>query len=184
MRLRVLGLGDDMMSPTARWSWETLGFSAIMYCSAQQYGTSSTANDEGTTVGNRMGAARITLLRLWSIQETGQKPCWNLGLQCPRLGTPGLKSTTRIRTRGISPRVFLRSLAETRENPLQVRSENGKHRRCQPVRSLVGHLWVCNVPFGEHQSSSLWACSVLLWEHKTSGARCESKPEVSRLESS
>ena len=45
MRLRVLGLGDDMMSSTARWSWQSLVFSAIMYCSAQEYGTSSTAND-------------------------------------------------------------------------------------------------------------------------------------------
>ena len=47
MRLRVLGLGDGMMSPTARWSWKSLVFSAIMYCSAQEYGTSSTTNDEG-----------------------------------------------------------------------------------------------------------------------------------------
>ena len=61
---------------------------------------------------NRMGAARITPLYLWSIREKGQKPCWNLGLQCPRPGTPGHGITTRIRTRGISTRVILRSLAE------------------------------------------------------------------------
>ena len=47
MRLHVLGLGDDMMSPTARWSWKTSIFSAIMYCSAHEYGTTSTANVEG-----------------------------------------------------------------------------------------------------------------------------------------
>ena len=47
IHLRVLGLGDDMMSPTARWSWKGLVFSAIMYCSVQEYATSSTTNDEG-----------------------------------------------------------------------------------------------------------------------------------------
>ena len=151
---------------------------------------------KGTTVENRMGAARITQLCLWSIREKGQKPCWNLGLPCPRSGTPGLGtlglwcplagtpslgSTTRIRIRGISPRVFLRSLAGKHENPLKLRPKNGKSRRRQPVDSLVGHLWVCNVPFWEHQSSALWACSVPLREHQASGARCESKSGVSRL---
>ena len=47
IRLRVLGLGEDMMSSTARWSYKSLVFSAVMYCSAQEYGTSSTTNDEG-----------------------------------------------------------------------------------------------------------------------------------------
>ena len=101
---------------------------------------------KGTTVENRMGAARTTPLCLWSIREKGQKPCWNLALQCPRPGTPGLGSTTRIRTRGISPRVCLRSLAEERENPLKLRPKKGKNRRFQPVGSLVGHLWVCICP--------------------------------------
>ena len=78
----------------------------------------------------------------------------------------------------------LRSLAEKRENPLQLRPKNVKNRRCQPVGSLVGHLWVCNVPFWEHEPSALWAYSVPLREHQASGARCESKPAVSRLGSS
>ena len=47
MPLRVLGLGDDIMSSTAQWSWKSLAFSAFMYCAAQEYGTSSTTNDVG-----------------------------------------------------------------------------------------------------------------------------------------
>ena len=27
-------------------------------------------------------------------------------------------------------------------------------------------IWVCNVPFWEHESSALWACSVPLGEHQ------------------
>ena len=45
-------------------------------------------------------------------------------------------------------------------------------------------VWLCNVPFWEHQSSALRACSVPLREHQASGARCESEPAVSRLGSS
>ena len=74
---------------------------------------------KGTTVENRMGAASITPLCLWSIRDNGQKPCWNLGLECAPLGTPGLGSTTRIRTRGVSPRVFFarwRKSARIRSN--------------------------------------------------------------------
>ena len=47
MGLHVRGLGGDMMSFTARWSWKRLVFSAIMYYSEQEYGTSPTTNDEG-----------------------------------------------------------------------------------------------------------------------------------------
>ena len=139
---------------------------------------------KGITVENRMGAAGITPLCLWSIREKGQKSCWNFGLQCPRPGTSGLESTTRIRTRGFSPRVVFRSLAEKRENPLYLRPKNGKNRRCQLVGNLVEHFWVCNVLFWEHQSSALWDCSVSLREHQASGAIREFEPGVSRLKSS
>ena len=61
---------------------------------------------KATVVHNTMGTARTTPRCLWSIRKKGQKPCWNLGLQCPRPGKPSLGSTTRIQTRGFSPRVF------------------------------------------------------------------------------
>ena len=47
MRLRSLELSNDMMSPTAQWSWESRVFSDITYCSAQEYSTSSATNNEG-----------------------------------------------------------------------------------------------------------------------------------------
>ena len=68
---------------------------------------------KGNRVKSRMGAVRPTPLCLWSIQEKGQMPCWDLGLEGPRPRTPGFWSTTRIRTRGFSPRVFF---ARWREN--------------------------------------------------------------------
>ena len=61
---------------------------------------------KGTTVENGMGAARITPLCLFRIRENGQKPFRNLDLQYRRSAIPGVGSTTRIRTRGFSPRVF------------------------------------------------------------------------------
>ena len=87
MRLCVLGSGDDMMGSTARWSLQSLDFSAIIYCSAQEYDTPSTTNDEGDTAKNRTWAARITSNCLWRIREKGQKPpapihrkpCWGFG---------------------------------------------------------------------------------------------------------
>ena len=47
MRLCVLGSGDDLMSFTARRFLKILARSATIYCSGQEYDTSSTANDEG-----------------------------------------------------------------------------------------------------------------------------------------
>ena len=47
MRLCVLESGDGMMSSTARWSFKNLAFSAIINCSAQEYDTLLTTNDEG-----------------------------------------------------------------------------------------------------------------------------------------
>ena len=38
----------------------------------------------------RTDAARTAPLCLWSIQEKDEKPLWNVGLQCPAPGTPGL----------------------------------------------------------------------------------------------
>ena len=52
-RLRVLGLGDDMMGSTARWSWKSLVVLAIVYCSVQEYITSSTTNDEDGDHGEK-----------------------------------------------------------------------------------------------------------------------------------
>ena len=64
---------------------------------------------KGTTVENRMGAARTTPLCLFSIRGRVKSRfgIWGPRLQCPRPGTPGLGGTTRIRTRGFSTRVFL-----------------------------------------------------------------------------
>ena len=55
-------------------------------------------------------------------------------------GTPGLGSTTRIRTCGFSPRVFLRSLPEMRENPLKLRPKSGKTDGANPS---VASLDIC-----------------------------------------
>ena len=91
---------------------------------------------KGTAVENRIGAARTTPLCLWSIREKGQKPCFNLGLQCPRPGTPGLGSTTRIRTRGFSLRVFFarwRKSARIRSNCAR---KMAKTDGANPVASL------------------------------------------------
>ena len=46
MGLWVLGLGDDIMSYTARWAFKSLAFSAIINCAAQEYDTLSTTNDK------------------------------------------------------------------------------------------------------------------------------------------
>ena len=40
------GSGDNMMSSTARWALKILAISAIINCSAQEYETPSTTNDE------------------------------------------------------------------------------------------------------------------------------------------
>ena len=42
----ALGSGD-MMNSTARWSLKRLAYAAIINCSAQEYDTPSTINDEG-----------------------------------------------------------------------------------------------------------------------------------------
>ena len=46
-RLCARGSGEDIMSLTAPWSWKRRAFSAIIYCSAQDYETLSTTNDHG-----------------------------------------------------------------------------------------------------------------------------------------
>ena len=47
MRLCALGFGEDIMRSPARQSWNRRAFAAIINCSAQEYDTSSTANDKG-----------------------------------------------------------------------------------------------------------------------------------------
>ena len=87
MRLCVLGSVDDMMSFTARWSLISLAFSAIVNCSAQEYDTSSTTNDEGDHCEKEDGSARPTPHYRCSVREkdqkptvpTRRKPCWESG---------------------------------------------------------------------------------------------------------
>ena len=173
-----------MMSPTARWSWKNLVFSAIIYCSAQKYGTSSTANDEGDHGGKQDGGCRNnTTLSVEYLRE-GSKAVLEFG---PAMSPSG---NTRAREHNANPNPWylasgLFSLVggKARESALTA-PEKRKNRRCQPIGSLFGNLWVCDVPFWEHHSSALWACSVPLREHQASGARCESEPRVARLESS
>ena len=62
MRLRVLGLGDDMMSSTARWSWKTWFFQPSSTAPSNNMARRPRQTTKGTTVGNRMGAARATPL--------------------------------------------------------------------------------------------------------------------------
>ena len=94
----------------------------------------------GITVKKRVGAARTTPLCLWSIRERVQKLCWNLGPQFPRPGTPGVGSTTRIRTRGFGLGSSLLVGGNTRKPALNGARKMVKNRRYQPVGSLVGHL--------------------------------------------
>ena len=114
---------------------------------------------KGTALENKIGAAKTTPLCLWSIREKGQQPCWNFDLQCPRPGTPGLVSTTLIRTRGFSPPIFF---ARWRKNARIRSSCARKMAKTDGANPSVASLdiWVCNIPFWEHQSSALWACSV------------------------
>ena len=105
MRLRVLALGDDMMSPTARWSWKSLGFLAI------------TAPRKNMARRPRQTAKGTTLSVEYS--REGSKAVLEFG---PTMSPSG---NTRPREHDanpnpwfLSPRVFLRSLAEKRENPL------------------------------------------------------------------
>ena len=87
MRLCALGSGDDMMSSAARWSLKILALPAIINCSAQEYDTPSTTNDEVDHCEKYDGAARTKQQYLWSIQEkdqtptvpTHRKPCWESG---------------------------------------------------------------------------------------------------------
>ena len=46
-RLCALESGEDIMSSSVRRSWKRRAFSAIINCSAQEYDTSSTTNNEG-----------------------------------------------------------------------------------------------------------------------------------------
>ena len=81
-----------MMSSTAIWSWKSLIFRPSCTAPRKNMARRPRQTTKGTTVKNRMGTVRTTPLCLWSIREKGQKPCWNLGLQCPRPGTPGFGS--------------------------------------------------------------------------------------------
>ena len=55
MRLCARGSAEDIMSSSARWSWKRRAFPAIMNCSAQEYDTPSTTNDDGDHCENRRG---------------------------------------------------------------------------------------------------------------------------------
>ena len=50
MRLRVLGLVDDMMSPTARWYWKSLVFSAIITAPRKNMARRPRQTTKGSTV--------------------------------------------------------------------------------------------------------------------------------------
>ena len=170
---RVLGQGDHAMNSTARWSWKSLVSSTIIYCSVQENRMSFTTTYVGDYSENRMGAARTTILFLWSIREKGQKLCWSLGLHCLRPGTPDLGNTTRIQTHGFSPRVFFTCMRKTaRIRPNCDRTITKTQGANPSVASL--NIWICNFPFRKHQFSALWDCSVPLREHQASGAWCAS----------
>ena len=105
-----------------------------------------------------------------------------LGLQCPLAEKPGLESVMRIRTRGFSPRVFLACLRKiTRSRPA---AENAQKRTVSTRRKPRWAFESAMSPSGKHRFSTLWACSFSLREHQASGARCEVEPAVSRLGSS
>ena len=57
MRLCLLGSGEDILSSSARQSWKRRAFS-IINCSAQEYDTLSTTNDEGDRCENSEGGCQ------------------------------------------------------------------------------------------------------------------------------
>ena len=62
MGLCVLGSDDDIMSSAARWSLKRLAYAAIINCSAQEYDTPSTTNDEGDHCEKEDGGFQNTTL--------------------------------------------------------------------------------------------------------------------------
>ena len=105
------------MSPTARWSCRSLVGSAIMYCCAQEYGTSSNANDEGDHGGKKDGDCQINTTLSGEYLREGSKAVVECGSAMSPFGN------TRPREHDANPNPwylvsgYIRSLAVKRDNP-------------------------------------------------------------------
>ena len=148
MRLRVLGLGDDIMSPTARWSWKSLVFWAIMYCSAQKYGTSSTAQDKGDHDGKYDGGCRNNTTLSVEYTSNGSKSVLELG---PAMSPSG-NTRPREDDAKTNPWFLASGLAslgggKARESALTA-SEKWQNLRCQPVVASLDICASAMSPFG------------------------------------
>ena len=104
----------------------------------------------------------------------------SLGLLCPLAGAPGLGSMMRILTRGFSHRALSNRWRKLVRNRPHCTRKRARHRRCQPVGSLVGHLGLQCLPLGTPILGTL-DLQCLPQEHQASGARRESEPTVSRV---
>ena len=153
MRLRLFGLGDDMMSPAARWSWKSLIFPTIMYCSAQEYGTSSTTNNEGDHGDKQDGGCQNNTTLSVDYSREGPKAVLEFGPAMSASGNTRLREHDVHPNPRVSPPVFARSRKNARIRSNCARKTIKTDCDNPSVASL--DIWVCNVPFWEHQSSAL-----------------------------
>ena len=73
MRLCALGSGEDIMSSSAQRSWKRRTFSAIINCSAQEYDTSYTTNDEGDHCEKQEGGCQNSTTCFVEYSSLGSK---------------------------------------------------------------------------------------------------------------
>ena len=73
MGLCAFGPGEDIMSSWARWSWKERAFSAIIDCSAPEYDTSSTTNDEGNHCEKQEGGCQNSTTCAVQYSSVGSK---------------------------------------------------------------------------------------------------------------
>ena len=136
MRLCVRGSGDDMMSSAARCSLKSLAFSAIINCSAQEYDTPSTTNDEGDHCEKLDGGCQNNT---------------TLSVEYSREGSnaDGANPSEAVL------RIWAFNVPGREHHASAVRDYNVPVREHQA--SIVR---ACNVPVREHQASAGRACNV------------------------
>ena len=73
MHLCARESGEDILSSWARWSWKERAFSAIIDCSAPEYDTSSTTNDEGNHCEKQEGGCQNSTTCAVQYSSVGSK---------------------------------------------------------------------------------------------------------------
>ena len=118
-RLCALESGEDIMSSSVRRSWTRRAFSAIINCSAQEYDTSSTTNDEGDHCEKQEGGCQdsttcsVEYSSLGSKTDGAEPPSRSARLTCPKhssikvvrgevVGMSGVMVRSKYRWRGYS----------------------------------------------------------------------------------